>query len=240
MSVSPTPTQQKPGPKGSADPNDQVKPEEKKVKSTPARRSASQTRAARFAKAIFRPIFKGIYYFMRGIRSHKLVAFLLLLLLIGSSVAAYYTVTQTWPFGVGNDQFNFRVNGKNFSGEHVKNWLYALRDGDASTLSLIGQETAQGVDLASSGTSAAVIIPTDTASLINSFSQAKTHLTWKTITVLTVSTAPDTTVDSFVEVDTASAGPGGNVTGIMIWHFITTPQGRLLAVSLVSFRSPLS
>ncbi len=239
MSVSPAPTQQKPGPTGSTGSDDQVKPEEKKVKSTPARRSASQTPAARFVKSIFRPIFKGIYYFLRAIRSHKLVSFLLLLLLVGSSIAAYYTVTQTWPFGVGNDQFNFRVNGKNFSGEHVKNWLYALRDGDASTLSLIGQETAQGVELATSGTSAAAISPTDTGTLINSFSQAKTHLTWKTITVLTVSTAPDTSVDSFVEVDTASSGPGGNVSGIMIWHFITTPQGRLLAVSLVSFRAPL-
>src|SRR5437868_15362969 len=112
MSVSPTPTQQKPGPKGSADPNDQVKPEEKKVKSTPARRSAIQTPAARFAKAIFRPIYKGIYYFLRALRSHKLVSFLLLLLLIGSSIAVYYTVTKTWPFGVVNDQFNFRLNGK--------------------------------------------------------------------------------------------------------------------------------
>src|SRR5437660_6843436 len=239
MSVSPTPTQQKPGRTNTKSLSDQVKTEEKKVKSTPARRSASQTPAARFAKAIFRPIFKGIYYFMRGIRSHKLVAFLLLLLLIGSSVAAYYTVTQTWPFGVGNDQFNFRVNGKNFSGEHVKNWLYALRDGDASTLSLIGQETAQYVDLATSGTSAITISPRDTNSLINSFSQSKTHLAWKTINVLAVSSAPDTTVDSFVEVDTASSGPGGNVSGIMIWHFITAPQGTIVAIGLVSFRAPV-
>jgi hypothetical protein len=231
MSVNTAPTQQPP--------DRDVKPEEKKVKSTPIRKRTSQTPTARFFKAIFRPIFKGIYYLLQAIRKHKLVTFLLLLLLLASSVFATYLATRTLPLGVGSDQFNFRVNGKNFSGEHVKNWLYALRDGDASTLSLIGQETAQGVDLASSGTSSAAINPTDTSSLINSFSQAKTHLTWKTITVLGVSTAPDTTVDSFVEVDTASSGPGGNVSGIMIWHFITTPQGRLVAISLVSFRSPL-
>ncbi len=230
---SPTPTQQKP------DPDVLVKPEEKKIKSTPARRKASQTPTALFFKAIFRPIFKGIYYTLRAIRTHKLVTFLLLLLLIGSSIFATYLVTQSWPFGVGSDQFSFRVNGKNFSGEHVKNWLYALRDGDASTLSLIGQETAQYVDLATSGTSAITISPRDTSPLINSFSQAKTHLTWKTITVLAVSSAPDTTADSFVEVDTTSSGPGGNVSGIMIWHFITAPQGTIVAIGLVSFRAPV-
>ncbi|HAE83032.1 MAG TPA: hypothetical protein DCL75_02445 [Ktedonobacter sp.] len=233
MSLGPAPTQQKPVPEVL------VKPEEKKVRSTPARRRVSETPTALFFKAIFRPIFKGIYYLLRAIRAHKLVTFLLLLLLIGSSIFATYLLTQSWPFGVGSDQFNFRVNGKNFSGEHVKNWLYALRDGDASTLSLIGQETAQYVDLATSGTSAITISPRDTNSLITSFSQSKTHLTWKNITVLAVSSAPDTTVDSFVEVDTASSGPGGNVSGIMIWHFITAPQGTIIAISLVSFRAPM-
>jgi hypothetical protein len=218
-----------------------VKPEEKKVvKSTPVRKRTSQTPTALFFKAIFRPIFKGIYYLLRAIRKHKLVTFLLLLLLFVSSAFATYVFTQRLPLGVGKDQFNFRVNGKNFSGEHVKNWLYALRDGDASTLSLIGQETAQGIELATSATSVAVINPKDATMLIGSFSQKSTHLTWKTITVLGVSTAPDTTVDSFVEVDTASSGPGGNVSGVMIWHFITAPQGQILAISLVSFRAPLS
>ena len=217
-----------------------MKPEAKQVKSTPVRRRTSQTPTALFFKAIFRPIFKGIYYTLQAIRGHKLITFLLVLLLIASYVFATYMVTQTWPYGVGSDQFNFRVNGKNFSGEHVKNWLYALRDGDASTLSLIGQETAQSIELATSGTSAAAINPADTSALIGTFSQKSTHLTWKNIIVLSVSTAPDTSVDSVVEVDTASSGPGGNVSGIMIWHFITLPQGRLLAISLVSFRSPLN
>ncbi len=231
MSARTAPTQQPP--------DRDVKPEEKKVKSTPVRRRASQTPAALFAKKIFRPIFKGIYYLLQSIRKRKLVTFLLLLLFVGSIIFATYLVTGNWPYGVGSDQFNFRVNGKNLSGEHVKNWLYALRDGDSSTLALIGQETAQVIELAASGTSSATVNPADTSSLINTFSQTKTHLTWKTITVLSVSSAPDTTIDSIVEVDTASSGPGGNVSGIMIWHFITTPQGRLLAISLVSFRAPL-
>jgi hypothetical protein len=231
MSVSPAPTQQQP--------EREVKPEEKKVKSTPVRKRTGQTPAARFFKAIFRPIFKGIYYLLRGIRKHKLVTFLLLLLFIASSVFATYLVTQTWPFGVGNNQFNFRVNGKTYSGDQVKNWLYALRDGDSSTLSLMGQGMSQYVELATSGTSAFSVNPRDPNTLISAFSQAKTHVTWKTITVLGVSSAPDTTVDSFVEVDTTSSGPGGNVSGIMIWHFITAPQGNLIAIGLVSFRAPV-
>ncbi|HLZ80973.1 MAG TPA: hypothetical protein VKP04_05020 [Ktedonobacteraceae bacterium] len=231
MSVSPAPTQQQP--------EHEVKSEEKKVKSTPVRKRTGQTPVARFFKAIFRPIFKGIYYLLQGIRGHKLITFLLLLLLIVSSVFATYLVTQTWPFGVGSDQFNFRVNGKNYSGDQVKNWLYALRDGDSSTLLLMGQGMSQYIELATSGTSAFAVNPRDPNTLISAFSQAKTHLTWKTITVLGVSSAPDTTVDSFVEVDTTSSGPGGNVSGIMIWHFITAPQGNLIAIGLVSFRSPV-
>src|SRR5579859_503185 len=225
MSVSPAPTQQQP--------EHEVKSEEKKVKSTPVRKRTGQTPVARFFKAIFRPIFKGIYYLLQGIRGHKLITFLLLLLLIVSSVFATYLVTQTWPFGVGSDQFNFRVNGKNYSGDQVKNWLYALRDGDSSTLLLMGQGMSQYIELATSGTSAFAVNPRDPNTLISAFSQAKTHLTWKTITVLGVSSAPDTTVDSFVEVDTSSSGPGGNVSGIMIWHFITAPQGNLIAIGLV-------
>lgn len=206
---------------------------------TPLRRRPGDTPAARAVKALFRPLFKGVYYLIRGIRNHKVLSLIVILLLLASVSLTNYLTTGIWPLGIGNDQFNFHIRGSDGGGDHVKNWLYALRDGDASTLSLIGQETAQYVDLATSGTSAITISPRDTGSLINSFSQSKTHLTWKNITVLAVSSAPDTTVDSFVEVDTASSGPGGNVSGIMIWHFITAPQGTIIAIGLVSFRAPM-
>jgi len=169
---------------------------------------------------------------------------LIVLLLTSSSLATYFA-TGVWPFGVGHDQFNFHVNGKGFSGEHVKNWLYALRDGDGSTLTLIGQEMAQGVELSASvvdptSDAPTVINPSRPQPLIDRFSQAKAHLNWKNITVLEVSQAPDTTLDSFIEVDLSASGPGGNVSGIMIWHFITAPSGDIVAISLVSFRRPLA
>ena len=56
MIVSPTPTQPQP------EPEREVKPEEKKVKSTPIRRRTGETPVALFVKASLRPIFKSLYY----------------------------------------------------------------------------------------------------------------------------------------------------------------------------------
>ncbi len=77
--------------------------------------------------------------------------------------------------------------------------------------------------------------------LVSQFSQTKAHLAWKSINVAGVYTESDTTVDSFVEVDLSATGPGGNVSGLMIWHFVTITQGGefLLNVNLVDFRAPL-
>jgi len=234
--ISPSPTQQQP--------ERDAKPEPKTIKSTPIRDRTGETPLALFVKAIFRPLFKGIYYLMRAMRNHKLVTLILIVLLLSSSTVATYITTGQWPLGIGSDQFDFHVNGKSFSGEHVKNWLYALRNGDASTMSLIGQETGQSIDLAGSGVnlgsaSPVLVDPRNPTPLIDAFSQPKAHLTWIDITVLHVSSAPDTTVDSFVEVDLSASGPGGNVTSIMIWHFVTAPQGSIIAISLVSFRAPV-
>lgn len=220
MLVSPPPAQQQP--------DQDVKPAEKKVKSTPARRRLGETSAALFVKAIFRPIFKGLYYLFRAMGGHKIVTLLLILLLLASSSIATYVSTGAWPFGIGSDPFHaFNVHG-NGSGDHVKNWLYALRDGDATSLSLIQSELIMSQ-------------PPDPNQLVQQFSQPQTHLTWKAINVMGVYTQSDTTVESFVEVDLSSAGPGGPVSGLMIWHFTTLPQeqGRLLFINLVTFRKPL-
>jgi hypothetical protein len=216
--ISPSPTQQQPG--------RDVKPEPKKVKSTPARRRAGQTPTALFIKAIFRPIFKGIYYLLHGIRTHKLVTLCVIILLLGSIAATSYFSTGLLPFGIGNDPFNFHVHGTNGGGDTVKNWLYSLRDGDSSTMSLIDKNISQ---------------PPNPDQLIGQFSQSKAHLTWKAINVAGVYSEADGTVDSIVEVDLSATGPGGNVSGIMIWHFVTINQGGefLLNVNLVDFRAPL-
>jgi hypothetical protein len=216
--ISPSPTQQQPG--------RDVKPEPRKVKSTPTRKRTGQTPLALFIKAIFRPLFKGIYYLLRGIQTHKLVTLCVIVLLLGSIVATSYFSTGQLPLGVGNDPFNFHVHGKNGGGDTVKNWLYALRDGDSATMSLIDKDMSQ---------------PPNPDQLISQFSQTKAHLTWKSINVTGVYPEADTTIDSFVEVDLSATGPGGNVSGIMIWHFVTITQTSelLLNVNLVDFRAPL-
>ena len=214
--ISPSPTQQPP---------EQTTPEKKKVIYTPTKR-AGETPAALVAKSIFRPIFKGLYYLFRGMRNHKLVTFIMLLLIVGTATAANYAVTKEWPLGIGNDPFNFHVRGSNGGGDQVKNWLYALRDGNVAQLSILDKNMSQ---------------PPDPQQLVSQYSQPQGHLTWKTINVINAFQESDTTIDSFVEVDLSATGPGGNVSGYMIWHFVTVAQqgGILLVVNLVEFRPSL-
>ena len=214
--LSPSPTQQPP---------EQTTPESKKVEYT-SRQRAGQTPTARFFKAIFRPIFRGIYYLLRGMRNHKLVTFIMILLILGSAVAANYALTREGPFGIGNDPFNFHVKGGNGGGEQVQNWLYAMRDGNVAALNLLDKNMPS---------------PPNVQQLVDQFSQPKGHLTWKTINVISAFQESDSTIDSFVEVDLSSTGPGGNTSGYVIWHFLTVSQngGILINATLVDFRAPL-
>ena len=214
--ISPSPTQQPP---------EQTTPESRKVEYA-SRQRAGQTPGARFFKAIFRPIFRGIYYLLRGMRNHKLVTFIMILLILGSAVAANYALTSGLPFGIGNDPFNFHVKGGNGGGEQVQNWLYAMRDGNVVALNLLDKNMSS---------------PPNVQQLVDQFSQPKGHLTWKTINVLSVFQESDTTIDSFVEVDLSATGPAGNTSDYVIWHFETVSQngGVLINVTLVDFRAPL-
>lgn len=204
----------------------QPEQEPKKVRSTPVRR-AGETPTALFVKSILRPIFKGLYYLLRGMRNHKLVTLLMLLLILGSATAVTYYETGQWPFGIGSDQFNFHVNGTNGGGDQVRNWLYALKDGNVVALSLLDKNMSQ---------------PPNPQQLVSQLSETQGHLTWKSINVLKAYQESDTTIDSFVEVDLSANGPGGAVSGYIIFHFVTIDQqgGILLSVSIVDFRPSLT
>ncbi len=214
--LSPSPTQQPPAPA----------PEKKEVARTPLKPRMGEAPLALFIKGIFRPIFKVIYYLLRGIRTHKLVTLAIIVLLLASSTIATYVTTGLLPLGIGNDPFNFHIRGGNGGGDAVKNWLYAVRDGDATAVSLNQRFVQQ---------------PPSPDQLINQFSQAKAHLTWKSINVVGVYSEADGTIDSFVEVDLSATGPGGSVSGILVWHFTTVQAqgGVIINVSLVDFRAPL-
>ncbi len=197
MITSPSPTQQPP---------EQSDEQKKIVRNTLARRRAGQTPVALFVKAIFRPIFKGIYYFLTFFRSHKLVSLLAIVLILGSATAVNYYETGYGPFGIGYDQFNFQVHGANVGGDQVRDWLYALREGDTTSLSILDRFLSQ---------------PPDPQSLVTTYSQTKANLTWKSIDVLGYRGESDTTVDSYVEVDLSTNGPGGSVNAYAFFHFVT-------------------
>jgi hypothetical protein len=214
--LSSSPTQQPPEP---------TTLEPKKVEYRQKQR-AGQSPTARFFKAIFRPIFRAIYYLLRGMRNHKLVTFIMILFILGSAIAANYALTSEGPFGIGNDPFNFHIKGGNGGGEQVQNWLYAMRDGNLTALNLLDKDMSQ---------------PPNVQQLVSQFSQPNGHLSWKTINVISVFQESDTTIDSLVQVDLSATGPGGNTSGYLIWHFVTVPQsgGVLISAALVDFRAPL-
>ena len=214
--ISPSPTQQTPS-----------NPERVQPGSTPIRRRTGDTPAARFIKALLRPIFKVFYFIIQGIRTHKLLTLLFIVLLAGSISATMKVTTGEFPFGIGSDPFNFQTKGGTAPADHIKNWLYAMRDGNATEMSLIQQEMIMSQ-------------PPSVSTLISQYSQTQGHVSWKAITTIGSYNESDTTTDSFVEVDISSQGPGGSVTGIMIWHF-TTLSGRILTVDLVGGapRAPL-
>jgi len=216
--ISPSPTQQPPS---------ESAPERVQPGSTPIRPRTGETPAARFIKALLRPIFKVFYFIISGIRTHKLLTLLTIVLLVGSISATMKVTMGQFPFGIGSDPFNFQTNGGTTPPDHIKNWLYAMRDGNATEMSLVQQEMIMSQ-------------PPDVNTLISQYSQTQGHVSWKTITTIGSYSESDTTTDTFIEVDISTKGPGGSVTGIMIWHF-TTLSGRILTVELVGGapRAPL-
>jgi hypothetical protein len=197
MITSQTPTQRPPQGQPPAAP--------KKVASTPRKR-AGESPAAWFIKALLRPIFKGLYYFISAIRNHKLVTAIAVILILGSATAVNYYETGQWPLGIGYDQFNFQVHGTNAGGVQVEDWLYALRDGDATTLSILDRFMSQ---------------PPDPQTLVSTYSQSAAHLTWLSINVLGYRGESDSTVDSYIEVDLSTNGPGGSTSAYAFFHFVT-------------------
>ena len=214
MISSPSPTQQDPDTSGP-----------KPIKNTPLRSRPGQSPLALFLKSIFRPFLKLLYYTLNGIRRHKLFTLLIALLLIASITVTSFFATGSWPFGIGNDQFNFHIRGGTGGGEVVKNWLYALRSGDTSTMRLLDSDMSQPIDAAT------------LTQYVSDFGQTGAR-NWKTITVIKAYSQSDNLVDSFVNVEFSANGPGGPTNAIAIFHFTTITQGRdyLLAVDLVSSR----
>ena len=213
------PTQQQP---------EQPDPEQKKVIYTPRKKRSGQTPAALFVKAIFRPIFKGIYYILRGIRSHKLVSLLAILIFIGAAIVANSLVTKTWPFISNPDPVQSLTQHDQASGTNVRGWLYALRDGNANVMT--GYQ--QGLIMQT---------PPNVSQLIGAFSQSKANIAWKDISVISVYSESDTTLDSFIKVNVTVPGQAGPSGAILIWHFVTLPlpAGRILFIDLVSSRQLL-
>ncbi|HEU0002684.1 MAG TPA: hypothetical protein VFQ36_17380 [Ktedonobacteraceae bacterium] len=204
------------------------KVEQEKVKNdggppAPPKKKAGQSPTTRILKSIFRPILKGLYYLLRGMRSHKLITLIMIVLILGSATTVNFFKTGNWPFGIGYDQYNFQINGGDGGGVKISNWLHALREGDVPTLQLLDSFMSQ---------------QPDTQGLVNQFS--KQHFSWQAINRLSISEESDTTIDSFWEVDLSNVGPGGPVVGYLVIHFVTVAaqQGDVIvAVDVLPFRA---
>nr|BBH94460.1 hypothetical protein KTA_26590 [Thermogemmatispora argillosa] len=202
--------------------------ESKQLRATPLHPRLGQRPLARKVKAILRPPIKAIYYLVTLIRSHKWLSLGVVVIFLATATVTNYALTGEWPLGIAKDQFNFHINGGSGGGDKVKDWLYALRDGDVATLRML-QSTLQMAQ------------PPDPAELVSQYSEKQTNLVWQNIRVIGVYQQSDTTVDSVVSVSLGARGPGGGTSGFMLWHFTTLPQngGLLLYIHLVSFRNAL-
>jgi hypothetical protein len=184
--------------------------QKKPVRATPVRRRIGETRSAHIIKAILRPPFKFLYYLSSWTKTHKLAS-LGILLLLGISIGTTYyyaTPTHELPFGINHDPFDFPYDGGKGEGVIVKDWLYALKNGDTTHLALLEQNLPQGQT-------------TDPAQLVSQYSEAKAHLTWGDVDVISVHQQPDSTIDSFVQIPLSTKGPGTSVKAILLIHFVT-------------------
>ena len=216
--LSPSPTRNPPAPA----------PEEKKTTSTPIKPRIGETPTARAVKGVLRPIFKGLYYVLRVVGNYKLVTLVVIAILLASAFVTSYTLTKSAPLGIGSDPFNkFNVKGQG-AGELVKSWLFALRDGDVTAMTLIERNMLTNT-------------APDPQGLVDLYSQPKAHLVWSSIEVVGVRANEDNTIDGFIFIELTAPTPGVTIKGFLIFHIVSI-AGRndvLYSISLVDFRPPI-
>ncbi|HLI87519.1 MAG TPA: hypothetical protein VKV37_02445 [Ktedonobacteraceae bacterium] len=217
--ISPSPTRPKP---------DSPAPEENKNRplSTPRKR-AGQKPLALFIKGLLRPIFKGIYYFMSFVRSHRLVSLIVLILLLASIAITSYVTTGRMPFSPPPQQSSgLQQTSSNPATDVMQQWLTALRKGDVSTLKVLDNRMPN---------------PPDPNLLVSQFSQTSTR-TWQSMKLIGANQESDTTVDTFVEVDLSETVNGTAINTYLIWHFVIVPTQKeaiLYSVDFVDNRQSL-
>ena len=232
--ISPSPTPPAPMPPvipgpGPSDRITQQAAEPKKVKLTPAKKRAGQAPLALFVKAILRPIIKLLYYLINGMRKHKIVALIAIILLLGSIGLTSYVLTGTVPLvgGGANDAVSQQIKANAQLNDNVKVWLYALRDGDLSTLEKMDQSMSQ---------------PPDTALYVLQYSEKYSGVKWNSISVVGPVTASDKLIDAYVEVNmkpsASTTASTGATTEVILWHFSTypLPDGRIFSIDKVTAR----
>lgn len=207
-------------------PEQPAQAEEKKVKLTPARKRVGQAPLALFIKAVFRPIFKGLYYLIGWMRKHKLAAFIAIVLLISSIFLTSYLFTGTVPLvGTGADSVQKQIKNNAQLSPEVQDWLTSLRGGNINSL-IADQKNIQSARAP------------DTALYVLEFSE-QTGMKWNSINVDSVSTAPDGTIDTYVRVAVTITSSTGTANAYILWHFTTDPGGRILYLDYVGIRQSL-
>lgn len=202
------------------------------MKLTPARRRAGQAPLALFVKAVLRPIFKALYYLIRGMRKHKIATLIAIILLLASIGITSYALTGTVPLFGNNDNAatDKALTANPQLSNAVKAWIIALRDGDLNTLDSIQKSMP------------AANQPANTSLYVMQYSQPYSGIKWNSIHVTGPTRASDTLVDTYIEVNMtppASAASQGATADVVIWHFTTLPEsmgGQLFSIEKVSDR----
>ncbi|GCE26041.1 hypothetical protein KDA_15250 [Dictyobacter alpinus] len=226
----PAPTQ--PPPTRVAPPPSQIEPanaEQPRVALTPARKRVGQSPFALVIKAILRPIFKLLYYVIRWIRTHKLVTLLALILLLASIFATTYFASGQTPLSSSSNSLQQSVQSNPDLSPDVQTWLLALRAGDINTM------------LAVQKAMSASTRPPDSSLYVLQFSEKYAPVKWTNVAVTSINKAPDGLIDTFIETDISStssaSGTSTTTNSVVLWHFSTTPSGRIFLLDYVSGRT---
>lgn len=197
-----------------------------KVALTPTRKRVGQTPVARTIKAVLRPLIKALYYTIRWIRAHKLVALLALLLLVTSIFATSLLMGSSRVL-TQSDTLKSSIESNPRISPDVQHWLLAMRDGDLNTMLAIQKS------LDSSTRSP------DSSMYVLQFSEKYAAIKWTKIQVSSLTQAADGMIDTFIEADLAPTGAtaSGATKMVALWHFTTTPAGHILLIDYVSGRA---
>jgi hypothetical protein len=192
----------------------------REVKPTQTRTPPGKSSLALMIKAILRPPLKIIYYILRWGETHKVLACILLMLLLGGIVGTNYALI-TNQSSTRVDTITQSLKRNVDLSQNIRQWLIALRSGDIPAMQMLEQTMLRSAD---------------TGAYALQFSEPYAHIQWDNISLASMSQGPDHRIDTLLELDVNETLNGTKAEGIYFWHFTTNTLGQILFIDVLPGR----